>query len=356
MAEEDQDKTEQATPFKLREARKRGQLAKSMEMNSFLILGVVLFLSYMIGYQVFDGFMKVNAKIFSHAGQIVFSESPIMLLYEIVLESVIGVFGILIAAVMITSIMSNLVQIGPVFSLQPIKPDIQRLNPVSGIKRVFSMRMLFEFIKTVIKISVLSTVVYFSIKALLPDLMGLITVSTKQYGYLLLDYSNGLFAKLLAVLFFVALIDIAFTKKDYSKKMMMSRRELKDEVKRREGDPRVKSKLRELQKEAAKRTGSIKKVSDADVLITNPTHLAVAIAYKRETMFAPTVLAKGAGEMAGKMKMFARKNNIPIFEDKPLARDIFRKVEIDGVIPETHYRAVAKLLVIAQRLKQNISQ
>ena len=352
MAEQDQDKTEQATPFKLREAKKKGQLAKSMEMNSFLVLSAVLLMSYMVGYQILQEFLRINSNILNLAGQVVFSERPLMLLYETVIQALLITFWAVIAAVVVISIIGNMVQIGPVFTLHPIKPDIQRINPISGFKRIFSMKMVFEFIKTIVKITIFVLIVHFSIKALIPELLNLIDINVKSYGYLLLAYSNSLYAKLLAAVFFIAIIDFAFTKRDYSKKMMMSRREVKDEVKRREGDPRVKSKLRELQREAAKRAGSINQVSDADVLITNPTHLAIAVSYKRDYMRAPTVLAKGAGDMAEKMKILARKYNVPIFEDKPLARELFRKTGIDNPIPEDCYKSVAKLLVIAYRLKK----
>lgn len=354
MAEEDQDKTEQATPYKLREATKQGQVAKSMELNSLLILSVVLLLSYMIGYQTFESLLKINANILNLAGDIVLSENPMMMLYENVIDAVISSFWGIIAAVMIIGILVNLAQVGPIFTLHPIKPDVQRLNPITGFKRIFSMKMLFEFLKTIVKISLFTAIVYFFIEATMPELLALLGVNTKLYGVLLFEHANSLFLKLLVALFFIAILDFAFTKNSFSKKMMMSRRELKDEVKRREGDPRIKSKQRELQQEASKRGGSINNVSDADILITNPTHLAIAISYKKEYMVAPTVLAKGAGDIAAKMKLLAKKHNVPVFEDKPLARELFRKTGIDQTIPEDNFKAVAKLLVVAYRLKKKL--
>lgn len=352
MAEEDQDKTEEATPYKLREAIKRGQVSKSMEVNSFLILLAVLLLSYMTGYKVFNSLLHINANILSMAGQLVFSESPVMMLYKSVIDSVVSIFSMIMVTVIIIGVLANILQVGPIFTIHPVKPDLQRLNPVSGFKRVFSMKMMFEFIKSVIKIILFTMVVYFAMMSVLPDLIGLLGVSYKSYGYLLFEHANSLLAKLLAALFFVAIVDFAFNKRDFSKKMMMSRRELKDEVRRREGDPRIKSKQRELQHEASRRGSSISKVSDADVLITNPTHLAVAISYKRDEMSAPMVLAKGAGDLAAKMKVVARKHNIPIFEDKPLARELFRNTGIEQVIPEELFKSVAKLLVISYRIKK----
>lgn len=351
MAEQDQDKTEQATSFKLKEARKRGQVSKSMEMNSFALLVVALLFSSIMGVQILEDVLKVNANIFNWSGQAVFSEGSILSLYEMVVDELFSIFAMLLGAIMVTSIFVNVTQTGPIFTFHPIKPDLQRINPVAGFKRVFSIRMLFDFIKTVIKISLLSLVAYFSLKSFFPDIIRLIEIDVKTYGTHLVDLSSSLLGKLLIVIFFIAIIDVAFTRRDFSKKMMMSRRELKDEVKRRDGDPRVKSKLRELQREAAKRSGSLQKVPDSDILITNPTHISIAIAYDKENMQAPTLLAKGSGELAGKMRQVAAKNNIPIFEDKALARELFKKVDIDNCVPEAHYRTIAKLLVIAYRLK-----
>ena len=310
----------------------------------------------MLGYKVFESLLQINANILNLAGQLVFSESPMMMLFETVIDAVFTSFWTIIVPVIVISILANMAQIGPIFTLHPIKPDLERLNPVAGFKRVFSMKMIFEFVKTVIKITLLASIVYFAIQSAIPSLIGLIEVNVKSYGVLLFEHVNSLFAKLLGAIFFIALIDFAYTKRSFSKKMMMSRRELKDEVKRRDGDPRVKSKQRELQQEAGKRGSSLNKVSDADVLITNPTHLAIAISYKREYMSAPIVLAKGSGEIAAKMRLLAQKFNVPIFEDKPLARELFRKAGIDHAIPEDNFKAVAKLLVIAYRIKKQLGK
>lgn len=351
MAEQDQDKTEQATPFKLREARKRGQVSKSMELNSFILLLLVLMLSYFMGDELLQKFLSLSAKIIVMAADFSFHEGPVMLLYEMVLNAIFATFWFVITAIVMSAIFSNLLQIGPVFSIHALKPDAQRLNPVNGFKRVFSVRMLFDFIKTVVKISILSAIVYFFMRSALPSLINLVDVNAALYGSLLLEHSNSLALNIIATLFFISIIDIAFTRHDYQKKMMMSRRELKDEVKRREGDPRIKMKLRELQREAAKRSASLRKIPDSDVMITNPTHLSVAISYNNEKNNAPVVCAKGAGELAEKMKKVARNNNVPIFEDKKLARALFKKVDIDDVIPEEFFRKIAKLLVIAYRIK-----
>ncbi len=154
------------------------------------------------------------------------------------------------------------------------------------------------------------------------------------------------------VMLVVAILDLAYTRKDYASKMKMSRRELKEEVRRREGDPEIRARIRALRKEAAKRGKSLQRVPEADVLITNPTHLAVALLYKRGEMQAPQVIAKGAGELALTMKQVADKHRVPIVEDKLLARRLFRQVGIDAAIPESLYPPVAQLLSRIYRLKQ----
>ncbi len=174
----------------------------------------------------------------------------------------------------------------------------------------------------------------------------------QTFAPFLLDSARGLVFKLLIALLVVALIDLLYTRWDYARQMRMSRREIKEEVKRREGDPHVRAKLRELQKEAAKRAGSLQRVPEADVLITNPTHLAVALRYERHEMAAPVVLAKGAGEHAARMRELAGRHRVAVVEDRPLARALYRGVGVDQAIPEEFYPAVAGILARVFRARQ----
>jgi flagellar biosynthesis protein FlhB len=248
-------------------------------------------------------------------------------------------------------VLSNFIQIGPIFSFFPLKPDLNRINPITGLKKLFSIRLLIESVKTVLKFVLLGSVLYFVIKNEIPKLLISFHITPSSIGLLYMPEVTSMLFKLLLALLLIAAIDLIFTRWDYAKRLRMSRRDIKDEHKRREGDPRVKSRLRELQREMLKRAKSLGSVKDADVLITNPTHFAVAIQYKKDEMDAPIVLAKGAGFLAARMKDIARLHKVPIIENKMLARSLFHEVDIERAVPIVHYAAVAKLLFWVYSLK-----
>ena len=353
MAEEqqDQDKTEKATPFKLREAQKRGQVAKSLEFNSFLMLSMALAVTYLIAEEAIQRLLNICKVLFSEAHLVQFEITYLVSMAESLFLEVFGIVSLPIAILIVGSVMSNIVQTGPVFSFFPLKPDMQRINPVSGFKRLFSIKLLFEAAKSVFKIGVLSVVAYFTIVGLLPRILGLLDSAPERASTVALASGKELVFNLLLVLFLIALFDLLYTRWDFAKKMRMSRRDQKEEIKRREGDPKVRARIRELQQEAVKRAGSLQRVPEADVLITNPTHFSVAIRYDRGAMIAPEVTSKGAGDLALKMREVAKQNRVPIVENKRLARALFRRCDIDQSIPETWYPVVAKILVrvFAQR-------
>lgn len=346
MAEQqEQDRSEPASPFKLREARNKGQVAKSTETNSFFVLSAVLALLYFIGEELIAHQLEMSQSLFSCANLFALDTLSTMALFEATTHALLDAYWPFLAVIMVVAVLVNVAQTGPVFSFFPLKPDVQRLNPVQGFKRLFSMKLLFESVKTVIKLAVFSGVIYLVIVDLLPSMISLVDVNPRSYAGYLLDSIRGMLFELLLVILIVAAIDMLYTRWDYSKKMRMSRREVKDEVKRREGDPLVRAKLRELQREAIKRAGSLRRIPEADVLITNPTHLAVALRYDREVMKSPQVIAKGVGELAGKMRDVARRHGIPVIQNKPLARQLFKSCAIDSGIPENVYPLVARILV-----------
>lgn len=346
MAEQqEQNQTEKATPFKLAEARKRGQVAKSLEVNSFLLLLAILGLSYFAGDYYASGILALCRGIMANAHLFV-SETPVLLhWFEQALDFTINLFWSLIAIIVLTAILSNFFQTGPVFSFFPLKPDIQRLNPVAGFKRLFSSRLIFESIKTLIKISVFGFVIYLAVRANLPQFLALMDTSSDSYLIFLLQQGQELLYQLLLVLILVVLIDLVYTRWDYAKRMRMSHREIKEEIKRREGDPQIRARMRELRREAAKRAGAVRKVPDADVLITNPTRLAIALKYDRNSMSAPILLAKTSGRLAGRMRDAARLHQVPIVENKKLARALFKRVDIEASVPEDLFPSVARILV-----------
>ncbi len=354
MAEQqDQNQTEKATPFKLQEARKRGQVAKSIEANSLLLLFAALVISYFAGEHFVDGMLAISRALLANAHLFPLEPALAIFWFEQTFSYLINLFWMFVFVIVITSILANLLQTGPVLSFFPLKPDFQRINPVSGFKRLFSMKLIYESIKTFIKIAVFGFVIYSVVSAALPQLLALLDITPASYPLLLMQFGRGLVYKLLLVLFLIVMIDLVYTRWEFAKKMRMSHRDIKQEHKRREGDPQIKARLRELQREAVKRAGAIQKVPEADVLITNPTRLAIALLYDQKSMLAPQVIAKSAGEMAAKMREVARKNSIPIVENKRLAKALFRRVDIDDKVPEDLFPVVAKILVWVMMQRSN---
>lgn len=351
MAEQEQNKTEPATPFKLREARKRGQVAKSLEFNSWVMIGALTAATALFAESVIQHHLRVDRALFSRAHELEFSPEAVIGWLSGALAELGSVLVPLFLGVVAISVIANMVQTGPVFSVFALKPDPQRISPVAGFKRVFSLRLLFEAIKSILKIAVFGIVVYLVIRTLLPDMVRLMLADPDLYPRALLSFALRLALALVVVHSVIAVLDLGYSRWDYQKKMRMSRRELKEEIKRREGDPQIRSRIKELQRESAKRSQSLGRVPDADVLITNPSHLAVALLYQRGEKIAPEVIAKGSGELAAKMKYLARRHRVPVLREKDLARALFREVELDETIPQKFFGPVARILIWAYARK-----
>jgi len=347
--EQEQDRSEPASPYKLREARLRGQVAKSMELTSCCLLAAAIAMGWMMMDRLLAGELRLSGALFDQAGRTPLTLRSAQMLFGNLAWALLSIFGLFTAGLVGAALLAGFAQVGPVLSWHPLKPDFTRLNPVAGFKRVFNARMFYEAAKSVLKLALLSAILYFSLRKLMPGLISLQMMDVKAYPERLASLLLELLLTVLAMLAFIAIVDFAFVKWDFAKRMRMSRRELREEHKRRDGDPKIKAKIRELQREAARRGASLKRVPEADVLITNPTHLSVAIKYERGKALAPVVLAKGSGQLALQMREKARRCRIPIIENRPLARELFRKVPISGaVLPET-YAAVARILMWAYR-------
>lgn len=352
MAEQEQNRTEQATPFKLREARERGQVAKSMELTAWSILMTAVTIVAIFGKSLIHDQLKLASGLFGQAGAISLSVHTAVRLFTVTTAHLFSAFAFFIAAIVAAGLLANFLQTGPVFSWTPLKADFSRINPASGFKKLFNIRILYELLKVLLKLTALIFLTFLFLKTKLSTLMGVLDLNVYHHSALILHQAIQFSFWLLAAFAALALIDFAFMKWEYAKNMRMSQRELKDEVKRREGDPKIKAKIRELQREAAKRGASLTRIADADVLITNPTHLSIAIKYERGRMPAPTVIAKGAGELALKMRIKARQCRVPVLENKPLARKLFERTGIDeAILPET-YAQVAKILTNVYRVKK----
>jgi flagellar biosynthesis protein FlhB len=351
MEEQDNDRSEQATPHKLQEARKKGSVSKSADFTATAILAGLMITIYGSGWDSLRQTLRAQQLLLSNSQQRQWDVDYVTAWLSEVFISVLVPLGPLFLTLTIVAILINLVQTGPIFSFHPLTPDLDRINPASGFKRLFSIRTPYEAAKSITKLIILTWVTYFTIRNEIPGLMTLSGADPKGYARVLIGLSGSLLVRLILVLFLLSCLDLAFTRWEFAKRMRMSLRDIKDESKNREGDPRIRSRIRELRQEMLKRSRSMQNLPNADVLITNPTHLAVALNYNHGHSGAPKVVAKGAGDLAAKMREIAFTHQIPIIQNKLLARTLFREVENDGYVPEKLYPQIAKIMVWVYAMK-----
>ncbi len=350
------EKTEPATAKKLENARKEGQVAKSKELGnavSLLALFVVLKIFIgSIGEQLMGGFNSIYAKIPDITGNSN-RNFTIQLLHELIMDSLLNILllmlpifgiGVLVAFVV------DLVQVKWKVTAKPMKPKFSKLNPLSGFKRIFSMRSLVELLKSVLIIIIIVYVSYTELKDKFIYLFYLYDITIPESLVFIGNLILGLGLKISAVFLIVGFGDLAYQKHKFKEDQKMTKQEVKDEFKNSEGDPQVKGQIRQKMRQASQRR-MMQSVPQADVVITNPTHFAVAIKYDPETASAPILLAKGEDYLAQKIKEAARENQIEIVENKPLARAIYFNVEIGAQIPPELYQAVAEVLAFVYKVK-----
>ncbi|WP_297056954.1 flagellar biosynthesis protein FlhB [Thermosulfurimonas sp.] len=344
-----QERTEEPTPRRREEARKRGQVARSRELASVAVLG-----SSVLAFALSGTFMyyQIRTALEFFLGNLFrpfdFPEG-MLAIRKAFYFSALGVapFFLLLT---IAAFLAHFVQTGGVAAWEVLSPKAERINPVEGFKRLFSIPALVELVKSVAKIVIISTVAYLVIRHRLGDLLALTGEDLHTLAVELYFLSRDLVLKLLIALVVLAILDFFFQRWDLERKLRMTREELKEELKQTEGDPLVRSRIRQLQREMARRR-MMAEVPRADVVITNPEHLAVALRYQLGEMPAPQVVAKGRGYLAEKIKELAREAGVPVVEDPPLARLLYQRVEVGDYIPEDLYQAVAEVLAFVYRLR-----
>lgn len=345
MAEQDSDLSESATPHKLDEARKKGSVAKSNDFTAMAMMAALTVSLYSTGWDGLRQLLRMQQQILARPMRADFGSDAIAAWIGDLAIGMLVIMGPFLMTLVVTAVLVNLFQIGPIFSLHPLIPDLQRINPAAGLKRIFSMRTVFETVKSLVKLAVLGALLYAVVRDAVPGMVALTTVDAKGYAQPLIGLAAALLVKLVLALLAIGLLDLVFTRREFSKKMRMSKRDVRDESKNREGDPRIRSRIRELRQEVLKRSKSAANVPQADVLITNPTRIAVALSYRHGESGAPKVIAKGAGALARQMRETASRHRIPVVQNKPLARALFREVDYEGYVPEKWYPQVAKIMV-----------
>lgn len=340
---QDADRSEKATPFKLEQARRQGQVAKSPDFVSLVVMSVVLVSLFGMGAWAIGRYLEILSDALVAGPQLVFNEGSIMALGTWLAGSILGVMAPFIILIAFSAIVANLLVSGPVFSFKPLAPQFSRLNPANGLKRIFSIRTVYETGKTILKISLIMAVTYFVVIALLPEIAEIPGMEVRQWPEFILGLIGVQLFSLIGALAIVVAADLTFSRWEFQRQMRMSRRELREELRRREGDPQIKSKRRQLIAELKKRSESMGKVKDASLVIVNPQHLAVALRYERGKMPAPMVVAKGADHQARLMRSIAFRHRVPIVQDVALARSLF-ELQVDAYIPEPLFPPVASAL------------
>ena len=344
------EKTEDASSRKLDKAREEGQVPKSTEVASvFVLLGGIMAI-WGSGMHMYERLIALFHHNFHFTKVPSFTPVDLVTLMIVHSEQILWICLPFFAAVYVVALAANIAQVGFHISWKSMTPKLSRLDPINGFKQKFSSRALVEFVKTLIKVAVVFTVCYLAIKDCIHDILMLHDCSVGQILSYIAHVAFWIFVKVCLVMVLVAILDYAYQKWKFLEDQKMTKKEVKDEAKQTEGDPMVKSRIRQLQQEAARKR-MMAEVPDADVVVTNPTRLAVALKYDGQKMNAPTVVAKGAGPVAKNIRELAREHGVPLVEDKPLAQNLYAQVDIGGEVPMEYYQAVAELLAYVYRLK-----
>ncbi|MFH1155833.1 MAG: flagellar biosynthesis protein FlhB [Pseudomonadota bacterium] len=353
MAEDSEgggEKTEDASSKKLGKAREEGQVAKSIEVPAvFVLLSGVLAL-YAFGYFMYQQFLVVMRDSLSFTGiPVLNAVESVHLMFRYTLKFFILIAPLMVA-VFLTALVSNFLQVGFEISWKAIAPKLSRIDPIKGFAQKFSSRALVELVKSILKIIIIAVVGYQTIRGDMPDIERLYDHSMAYILLFILKTSFVIFIKVIIAMVLLAAFDYAFQRWKFLQDQKMTKQEVKDEYKQLEGDPQIKARIRQLQREAARKR-MMADVPEADVVVTNPTHLAVAVKYDVMTMEAPRVVAKGAGPVAANIRSVAEEAGVPLVENKALARNLYAKVDIGREIPSEMFQAVAEVLAYVYRLK-----
>ena len=351
---DESQKTEEPTPKKLEEARKRGQVALSREVNNWVMLfaGTLVLLTLM--GSTMTQLLEMMRVYVEHAHALPGAPGG---LKTVLGDGIMKVFLIMLLPLlllMLAAFFGPFLQIGPLFAPEVIKPDLSKISVIKGFGRLFSMRSIVEFVKGIMKLVVIGIVAGLIVYPYFDKFEYLIDLTIPEVVVELRNLVIKMMIGVLIVLLVIAAIDLVYQRYEYGKKMRMSRQEVKDEYKQSEGDPHVKARLRQLRMERA-RQRMMQSVPQADVVITNPTHYSIALKYDPEEMPAPIVVAKGTDDLALRIREVAKEHDIVVYEDKPLARLLYDVVEIDEMIPFEHFKAVAEVISYVFKLKGKLN-
>ena len=353
MAEQEgQEKTEVPTEKKRRESREEGQVAFSKELSSAALLAGIVLTLVVTSPIILDAMRQLMSQIFRDLAQR--KELSIDIIFTLsgeILSIILPAFAPFAAVIIFAGIFASVLQVGVQITFKAISPKFNKISPLTGLKRLFSSQSLADFLKSMAKLIIVGFVGYLTYIDKITELNGL-SVSTPEsiliYNFTVVAEVAG---KIVLALVAIAIFDYFYQRWHHEQQLMMTKQEVKDETKQTEGDPQLKARIRQIQREMSN-ARMMQEVPKADAVIVNPTHFSIAILYDRDVMSAPEVIAKGADHLALRMRTVARENNVPILERPELARDLYANVEIGDDIPERFYKAIAEILAFVYRLRK----
>jgi flagellar biosynthetic protein FlhB len=345
-----ESKTEEPTGKRLADARNKGQVATSREVSTALLLLAAVGLFYFQGQALWDA-LKVKMRFFLSVPIQDDLTAPAfqVIMRDVMLDTMLDLAPFF-AFFLIVAVISSLLQHGWLFTLEPLRPKLSKINPLQGFKRLFSLRSVVELFKSILKMSVVGLAVYWGIKDSINQVVGLMNTSVEYIILFMASDAMGVLWRVALAFVVLAVLDFVYQHYEFMQGLRMTKQEVKDEMKQMEGDPQVKGRIRQLQREMAQRR-MMDEVPRADVVITNPTQYAVALKYVSGQMNAPKVVAKGRGPIAARIREIAQEHGIPLVENPPLARTLYHDVELEHPIPPELFKAVAEILAYVFRIR-----
>jgi flagellar biosynthetic protein FlhB len=350
----DPSKTEEATPRRQNELRNKGQTVKSQELNAAVLFLVAIFFMRAYLPQLVSYIRSETYQLWHTLPKDITLEGFLALMRHLT-AGMLQALTPLFIAMIITAVIVNIGQVGLNFTTYPLRPDLSKLNPIPGFKRLFSKQPFVQLAQNLLKIGFFLWIASSILRRNYVLLLQTVHMPLGETGALLGRITWEICWKLALTMLVLAVIDVIWQRWSYKKSIRMSQQEVKDETKNSEGDPQIKARIRQLQRKAAMKR-MMESVPRADVVLTNPTHLAVAIEYKPDSMAAPQVVAKGAEAVAERIKAIAREHDVPILENKPLARALFRNTEVGDEIPADLYNAVSEVLIYVYQMTGRLEE
>ncbi len=346
---DDMEKTEEPTSKKIEDAKKDGNVPKSQDVSSFITLIVAIGATFALFMFMSSRIFKLYYYYLSFMGV----ELTKNIIFEIALNSLKELILIVIPIalmVAISGIIASVIQFGFIFTTKPLTPNLSKIDPIKGFGKLFSLKKLLDGLKITLKVTFVFVSAFFFLIQFIKELQSVILFDFNSQLMWLVEKASILIAIMLILLGVFALLDLMLVRFQYFKDLRMSKQEIKDEYKQMEGDPQIKARIKKLQMELAQKR-MMSEIPSADVVITNPTHYAVALRYDKQKESAPRIVAKGIDHIAIKIKEIAREHNIQIVENPPLARELYKSCDIDDIIPDNLFKAVAEILAFVYKTR-----